>query len=833
MFLWGLTARAQDTLVVNWQNPDQSIKVNALRDAVLGDTTSGGARANLNRVYRLKKGGYYAITDRIENGSKGGWALRLVGETPDASNNPAVLQVYRRNDGTVDQRMITGQNDLEMKNLWVTGADDLGTQTAYQPVQIDASNHKFKFDNVIFDRSNFAIVAFTATGNVISFTNCKFRNLIGRPSTQQWEGRGVSVWADQDTVIIENCTFFNVEFTAFQMESGAAKYVRFNHNTMVNIGRNFLTGAWWREAYFANNLLINGFWMGEGVADYTASGRDPRAYNSGFMSIGPLPSIYGPEQGRRIVLANTATWRDPQFTTWYADTIRPQYYINRVTKEDELTQYPNMVAKDTLWLASRPNMPTYPDTLLPKMWANIIDLRRGITPATPYFFNLPQFGGSECFTCVDWPLPDNFSYTTPANILTAGTDHLPLGDLNWFPTQKAQFEANKAKYLDTLHAMAGPVTRFTPIMTVEAETGTLSGSSAVNTFTGFSYFQMDGGGYIEWKFNVPAAGQYDVAIWQNMRGNHQRGQHTFINGVEIHDESHQWGELIYDDAQGITTGMDINNWAWVKWTQAAIHEANSLTLPAGQNTIRISSSWGYQNFAGIDLYPAGTSTATVSLRAPDATDYSIVAPHGEGAPWVPSHFKSVKLGTNGTIVWSGLTFASTGTYTVQVFYQNYSGAQTGSIKLDAATVVPSLAFASKADSTGLNVLATPYFSVSAGTHSLTLSGTTANIDFIQVTQVVTAVTNNGGVPERFALEQNYPNPFNPTTKINFTVPKSARVTLTIFNVLGQKVATLVDGFMNTGSYTVDFNATNLATGVYFYRLEAGGLSAAKKMLLLK
>jgi hypothetical protein len=85
----------------------------------------------------------------------------------------------------------------------------------------------------------------------------------------------------------------------------------------------------------------------------------------------------------------------------------------------------------------------------------------------------------------------------------------------------------------------------------------------------------------------------------------------------------------------------------------------------------------------------------------------------------------------------------------------------------------------------------------------------------------------------FALAQNYPNPFNPTTKIVYSVPERLRVTLKIFNILGQEVATLVDGELAKGTYVSLFEARRFASGVYFYRLEAGKFTDVKKMMLLK
>lgn len=91
----------------------------------------------------------------------------------------------------------------------------------------------------------------------------------------------------------------------------------------------------------------------------------------------------------------------------------------------------------------------------------------------------------------------------------------------------------------------------------------------------------------------------------------------------------------------------------------------------------------------------------------------------------------------------------------------------------------------------------------------------------------------GEVPEAFTLQQNYPNPFNPSTLIAFGLPNTARVSLEVYNLLGQKVVTLLDEMRDPGSYTVSFDGKGLSSGVYFYRLTAGNQVMSKKMMLLK
>ena len=126
-------------------------------------------------------------------------------------------------------------------------------------------------------------------------------------------------------------------------------------------------------------------------------------------------------------------------------------------------------------------------------------------------------------------------------------------------------------------------------------------------------------------------------------------------------------------------------------------------------------------------------------------------------------------------------------------------------------------------------------SIGIGCQWIPRHGANFNFDYVQLIKdsVATGILDRNMQPNSYSLSQNYPNPFNPTTNINFSIAKASNVKLVIYNILGQKVATLINNFMSAGTYTYQFNAGNFASGVYIYSLEAGSYKMNKKMVLLK
>ena len=122
------------------------------------------------------------------------------------------------------------------------------------------------------------------------------------------------------------------------------------------------------------------------------------------------------------------------------------------------------------------------------------------------------------------------------------------------------------------------------------------------------------------------------------------------------------------------------------------------------------------------------------------------------------------------------------------------------------------------------------------TGGLRISGNTPDVGVIHLalqTSNPVGVGEGGGIPAAFVLSQNYPNPFNPATTIRYGLPHASHVTLVVFNTLGQQVASLVSEEQQAGFHEVRFENPGIASGVYFYRIQAGDFVATRKLLMLK
>ena len=209
-------------------------------------------------------------------------------------------------------------------------------------------------------------------------------------------------------------------------------------------------------------------------------------------------------------------------------------------------------------------------------------------------------------------------------------------------------------------------------------------------------------------------------------------------------------------------------------------------------------------------------------------------------------------------MYAGVEFGDSGEYPMQpdsVQITASCASSGGTIEvwldsLDTGTKIADCNITSTGGSTNFSTFTAPVLAPVSGSHDVYLkftgsgSGNLYQVEWLNFIDSsyseTTPVLQSSQLPKQFELQQNYPNPFNPTTIIRFRIvpqgsfrTNAGLVTLKVYDVLGRRVATLVDKVEQPGNYAVQFNGARFASGVYFYRLDAGGKIIAHKMVLIK
>ena len=841
--------------IVAYHNGDFTPYNNALRNTIANDTLNG-ARKHPDRVYVLETGGMYNVVDEIINS---GFHLYIRSQTEEevgAANyfGPAKIQLKTDEAGGTAGRLMTVQGDLTLEGLFVSGMSDAGGTGNYLPIRMSADGARLVVKNSVFEQTDFALFGFDSKNNKVYIYDSEFRNHVNKVS--KWEGRGIRFEAGADTLVVENTTYLNLGMTVLQSEAAPINYTRFVHNTVINVGRMFNTGNFWKEGYVANNLFVNHYWHGEGDDDGINDGTREFPY-TGHFTMGPVPAGFGyTDLGRRIVYANNAHWRDPRFADYYADTLNAQPIFNRQT--DSLFTTFNVETgggsyyRGNNWEGTDPGMVSYttapevhdfegnlayPETqiplgdVVPLMIDNIRDLRESRQATLTYWAWEPGRDPDSETSSIQSVYPEainpgDFSFSN-STYQTAGTDGLPLGNLNYYPTEKATWEANKASYIADIEDLAGGEITTTEAGVVEAEDGTLAGGAEAVVYNyPLEILLQEGnpdGDAITWTFDMETAGDYTFRFLYDISCCGEKGNTVALNGTTmINDpvvESYSWGMWWGADTT-ITDHLPY------------LATESIGTVVAGENVLTINKDWGWMVFGDVIIFDGDTAIDTLTANSATLAGQAYFQKVNDDDPAPSSGFYHVDMLDAGSSVTLTLPAEEAGTYLLSLLYKNDGEDSDVDITVNGSATSSVTLAGTEGEFTTVE---SDFLGFDEGDNTIVISSVDGGVGLDMITYYyVTGVANETEEgPNGFKLSQNYPNPFNPSTTINFTLPAATNVKLTVFNLLGQRIATLVDDSRSAGDYSVRFDARNLASGVYFYMLQAGDMTLQRKMTLIK
>ena len=330
--------------------------------------------------------------------------------------------------------------------------------------------------------------------------------------------------------------------------------------------------------------------------------------------------------------------------------------------------------------------------------------------------------------------------------------------------------------------------------------------------------------------------QNNIHFWDNEMDTYSAKDKTGTEGYIVSPWQGFWVEVLASNASATTavtlptSGKTDASATGTFFSKQATNRGDIAFALSSQTTYDEALRLSFREVAtrGHDVHDANKLTPLLSEYATMAFNSNGVLKSVESLPWelteeitVPMEENLVGVSGSFTLTWKGLE--SVPAAWGLTFHDYDTGINSDMRSVSEYTFdVASLA---KAKVNPLSILTGPAAVVQK-------SKTTGTRFAITITPP-TSGTEGEDKASVFALEQNYPNPFNPSTVINYSVANSGKVSLSVYNLLGQKVAQLVNGTKAAGSYNVTWNATAVASGMYYYRLETGGKTLIRKMMLIK
>lgn len=386
----GGTALAQRTVIV-LPTDGPTPGFGALNWAIDSDTTETGARVDSNTVYVLKRGATYILNGSI---SHTGYHLTVVAEEGDGPRPRLIPGVV---PGGESSRPFTIRGDLTIRGLYLTNEDELGT-ILDRIIRISADDVRVVVDDCHLDKAGQAGFRLDNEFNKLYLTNSIFSNLGG-----DWDnGRGVDDRGNHiDSLVSVNNTWYNLPSRVLRDGGGYIRYAKFDHNTIVNTGRRTAEFGEIVELEFTNNLMINTGFLGQDTSSTRAQ-----------IEVDSLShaDLAGLEQ--KILIRNNNFYIDPVFAAVYGDSVVSVPFLDADAQAFvDASGFGNTNISEAIAFTNGPQPNTEDVTEFYEKNENVLE-------ALP---NLDRAGE-----------PFDFTYPQNTTSYSAGTDGLPLGDLNWF-----------------------------------------------------------------------------------------------------------------------------------------------------------------------------------------------------------------------------------------------------------------------------------------------------------------------------------------------------------------------------------------------------------------
>lgn len=362
---------------------------NTLNQAV-ATALENGNEAMANTIFELERGGTYLLNGSLQNT---GYTLNIRAAEGDGDRPKLVPAVA---SGGESERPFRPRGDLNLTGLHITNRDELGKVNS-RMIRCSADDITVRINDCVFDTDNQAMIRLDNDRISIFMENCIVGN-IGLPADPT-NGRGIDDRGnDIDSLVIENCTFFNITSRVLRDDGGVLNYSRINHNHFVNIGQRLVSLGEVIEAEFTNNMVVDAGFLG------TTSGLDYHLIEMDSLQ----QDLIDAGHTQKINLKNNNFFLHSALNDLYADTITATPLYNgpaQAFAEEQDAASTNL--SEEVSFTNGPAVPTY---ILDNFWSDPANTEEWDRTGAPY----------------------NFGYANTLTSYSHATDSKPLGDLRWF-----------------------------------------------------------------------------------------------------------------------------------------------------------------------------------------------------------------------------------------------------------------------------------------------------------------------------------------------------------------------------------------------------------------